>query len=247
MIRVDDVRLILEKRTILDRVTLEVGRGESVALVGPNGSGKTSVLRSILGLVPFQGRITIDGYDVRTSPIEARARMAYLPQRPAFGSASAREIVFFAADVRRIPRSKASEALERVGLAPHAKETARNFSGGMQQRLSFALALLSDGPVFLLDEPTASLDREGQRAFIEIALELRRTKRTLLLASHRSEEIARIADRVLTIEHGTLVDEPVRAPVESDAGVANVIPIAAHEGLLTEAVKSGRPKTGGLR
>jgi ABC-2 type transport system ATP-binding protein len=95
--------------------------------------------------------------------------------------------------------------LRRVGLAEHATVRARAFSGGMQQRLSLAVALLADPPVLLLDEPTASLDREGQREFLELAVGLRRDGRTLLLASHRAEEIDRLADRLIELSEGRVV------------------------------------------
>lgn len=204
MIRISDLRLSLGGKVVLGGIDLRVGKGEAVALVGPNGSGKTSVLRCILGLAPFEGRIEIHGCDVVKDPVGARRQIGYLPQKPAFGTATAEEALRFVARLRRLDRKRVGEVLAEVGLAGHAKEPARTFSGGMQQRLSLAMALLTDAPVMLLDEPTASLDREGQRTFLEIALELRKRGRTLLLASHRSEEISRLTDRVISLEGGRL-------------------------------------------
>jgi ABC-type multidrug transport system ATPase subunit len=91
-----------------------------------------------------------------------------------------------------------------VGLAEHARERVRTFSGGMQQRLSLAIALLTEAPLLLFDEPTASLDGEGQTTFVEIVTRLRREGRTLLLASHRAEEIQALTDRVLALDAGRL-------------------------------------------
>lgn len=206
MIELEQVSLVIDGTTILDRLSFRIAEGEAVALVGPNGSGKSSVLRAILGLVPFRGRIRIGGHDVLEAPIAARERLGYLPQRPAFGQATGREVLHFAADLRRLPRSGVAPVLERVGLLAHADQAARTYSGGMQQRLSFALALLSEAPVLLLDEPTASLDRDGQANFERIALELRAAGRTLLLALHRSDEISRLASRVLQLEAGRLIE-----------------------------------------
>lgn len=202
MIRAIDLRVRVGGRAILNGLRFEVERGETVALVGANGSGKTTVLRALLGLVPFEGYASIDGFDVVKQAVAARSRVGYLPQKPAFGDATAAEVLSFVARLRRVRRERASELLERVGLAAHAREKARTFSGGMQQRLSLAVALLADPPVLFLDEPTASLDREGRRTFLEIAASLRAEGRTLLLASHRSDEIARLADRVLHLEEG---------------------------------------------
>lgn len=179
------------------------------------------MLRCLLGLVPFEGRITIDGFDAARDPILARARTAWMPQKPAFGDLTARDFLVFVANLRRVDRSRIGPCLETAGLAAHASERTRTFSGGMQQRLSLAAALLADAPLLLLDEPTASLDRAGQETFHEVVARLRAGGRTLLLASHRPEEITRLTDRIVSLDEGRLVTPPARAPEH----VARVIPL----------------------
>jgi Cu-processing system ATP-binding protein len=212
MITATDLCLALDGRTILDHVSFSVASGESVALVGPNGSGKTSILRCLLGLVPFTGRIDVGGLDILREPIAARTLMSYVPQKAAFGDAPAREVLTFVATLRRIDRSRILATLREVGLEDHAGERVRTFSGGMQQRLSLALALLTDTPVLLLDEPSASLDREGQEHFSAIVARLRKRGRTLLLASHRPEEVEAMTDRVLHIDRGRIAAPPTHMP-----------------------------------
>lgn len=224
MIRTTDLKVELGGRLILDRITIDVKKGEAVALVGSNGSGKTSLLRALLGLVPFTGHASIDGHDVVREPVAARTLVGYLPQKPAFGDVSAFEALAFVAKLRRIERSRVTEVLREVGLEKHAKDRVKTFSGGMQQRLSLAVVLLTNTPVLLLDEPTASLDREGQRAFTDIVKMLRGLERTVLLASHRNEEIARLTDRVLHIEGGRLVEE---SATNQGSNVIPFIPKAA--------------------
>jgi Cu-processing system ATP-binding protein len=217
MITATDLCLALDGRTILDHVSFSVASGESVALVGPNGSGKTSILRCLLGLVPFTGRIDVGGLDILREPIAARTLMSYVPQRAAFGDAPAREVLMFVAKLRRIDCCRILATLREVGLEEHADERVRTFSGGMQQRLSLALALLADTPVLLFDEPSASLDREGQEHFSAIVARLRKRGRTLLLASHRPEEVEAMTDRVLHIDRGRTEAPP--APMVRQARV----------------------------
>ncbi len=221
MITATDLCLTLDGRVVLDHVSFHIARGESVALVGPNGSGKTSILRCLLGLVPFAGQASIGGHDVVSAEIAARSLVSYVPQKAAFGDAPAREVLGFVARLRRIDRARIVATLREVGLEAHANERVRTFSGGMQQRLSLALALLADTPVLLLDEPSASLDHEGQEHFFEIVGRLRHSGRTLLLASHRPEEVDSLTNRVLHIDRGRLVS--FAAPAEK---LARVIPFS---------------------
>jgi ABC-type multidrug transport system ATPase subunit len=223
MISATGLCLTLDGRTVLEHVSFAAARGESVALVGPNGSGKTSILRCLLGLVPFSGHAAIDGHDVVREPVAARTLVSYVPQKAAFGDGTAVEALAFVAKLRRIDPVRIGAILREVGLEAHARERVRVFSGGMQQRLSLAVALLADTPVLLLDEPSASLDRDGQVVFYDIVARLRQSGHTLLLASHRPEEVQALTDRVLHIDRGRL--ETPMAPAQRGA---RVIPFGEH-------------------
>jgi Cu-processing system ATP-binding protein len=223
------VTLALEEHAILSGVSFSVARGESVALVGPNGSGKTSLLRCILGFVPFTGVIAVAGHDVVREPLAARTPVGYVPQQAAFGDVRAREALAFVARLRRLDPARIDTMLELVGLADHAADRVRTFSGGMRQRLALAVALLPDPPVLLFDEPTANLDREGQALFHHLVTRLRRDGRTLVLASHRREEVAELTDRAIHLDRGRVV-EPVAppAPLAPAAPARRVLPFPAR-------------------
>jgi ABC-type multidrug transport system ATPase subunit len=202
MIVARDVTLVLERRTILQSVSFAVERGESVALVGPNGSGKTSLLRCVLGFVDFTGHIDVAGHDVVREPLATRTLVGYVPQLAAFGDAFPRDVLSFVAKLRRIDAARIIEVLALTDLVEHVDRRIHTFSGGMRQRLALAVALLPDPPVLLFDEPTANLDRAGQRLFGDIVSRLRRSGRTLVLASHRRDEVTCLTDRAIHLDRG---------------------------------------------
>ena len=209
MITARAVTLRLDGRTILEDVSFRIARGESVALVGPNGSGKTSLLRCLLGFVPFTGELAIEGHDVVREPLVARALLGYVPQHAAFGDVRARDVLGFVTKLRRIDPARIADVLALTGLREHAGDRVRTFSGGMRQRLALAVALLPDPPLLLFDEPTANLDRDGQQLFGDLVARLRRHGQTLVLASHRDEEVAALTDRAIHLDRGRLVTPPV--------------------------------------
>ncbi|MCB9848502.1 MAG: ABC transporter ATP-binding protein [Phycisphaeraceae bacterium] len=226
-------------------VSFELDAGASIALWGSNGAGKTTLIRCLLGVIRFKGNASVGGVDVRRRGRHARALVGYVPQELAFhddarlGSA----IVFFAR-LRRISRARAAESLAEVGLIGHERKRVRDLSGGMKQRLALAVALLSDPPLIILDEPTSNLDAAGRGEVVETLQRLRRAGKTLLFASHRPDEIISLADRVLVMERGRVVQDttpvelwPTEKPVQvirlyltmaCEADAADVLREAGH-------------------
>jgi len=197
--------------TAVDRVDLSVRPGETVVFWGPNGAGKTTLLRCVLGVVPFDGTITVCGHDVRRDGKAARRLMGYVPQEIRLpGHQTVSETVSFVARLRRVSPTAALAGLGRWGLEGLAEQRVQALSGGMKQRLALALALISDPPVLLLDEPTSNLDLAARRELMEQLEQLNAQGKTLLVCSHHAAEVWRIADRVVVLEHGHVVaqDEP---------------------------------------
>ncbi len=205
MISCRQLVVTLAGRRVLDHVDCHIARGETVALVGPNGAGKTTLLRCVLGLVRYAGDITVGGIDTRRDPVAARRRLGYLPQTLLTADDSARGALAFVAALRGIPRRAVDAGLARVGLAEHARRPVKSFSTGMRQRLSLAAALLGDPDVLVLDEPTASLDQHGQDEVVALLRGLHAEGKTILLSSHRAEEVRALATRVVAMAEGRVV------------------------------------------
>lgn len=192
--------------TAVEGLTLEVHGGEVVALLGPNGSGKTTSLKAAAGLIrPTAGEVLI-GEPARPSrEPEARLACSYLPQKVTFPEAlRGREVVEFYRALRGVPAGRADDVLRFASLNGAAGRTVGSYSGGMVQRLGLAVAVLPDAPVLLLDEPTASLDPQGLSAFYDLVQQRRAAGRTVLFSSHQLGEVERLADRVAVLIAGRL-------------------------------------------
>jgi Cu-processing system ATP-binding protein len=205
MIRTCDLKVDLSGRRILDGVDLEVDEGEALALVGPNGAGKTTLLRSLMGLVRYKGSIRVQGIDLARDPVRAKRLLGYMPQVAAFCEERARNALSFVASLRGVALAEVDRRLAEVGLEAHAWRPVRQLSTGMRQRLSLAAALLGSPPVLVLDEPTASLDLRSQGELVALLQRLQREGQTLLLSSHRAEEIRALAHRIVVLDEGRVV------------------------------------------
>jgi ABC-type multidrug transport system ATPase subunit len=205
-VRVEDVSKKFGKVQALQDVSFEVGAGEAVALWGANGAGKTTLLKAMIGLIDFQGDIRIAGHDVRRAGKVARRSIGYVPQETVFYDWGVQATMEFYARLKKVDPGRIAPLLDRLGLAQHTRKQVSALSGGLKQRLALAIALLADPPVLLLDEPTANLDARARTDYLALLSGLRQEGRTVIFASHRFEEIDAVADRVLLLEQGCLVE-----------------------------------------
>jgi Cu-processing system ATP-binding protein len=217
--------------TAVDSLDLGLEEGETVALIGPNGSGKTTTLKAALGLVrPTSGRVLIDGRDASRDGRDARARIGYLPQRLTFPDGmTAREVLGFYAKLRG--REPQLRLLERVNLLDVADRDVNGFSGGMRQRLGIAVALLGEPRVLVLDEPTASLDPSGALAVRDMLHSIRAEGTALLLSSHDLAEVAALADRIGVFVGGHLIALGAPAELARSLGIAVSAIVSTASGL----------------
>ena len=194
------------RQPVLHGVSLVVAPGRMVVLRGGNGAGKTTLLRVLATrLRPSAGAGRVFGFDLVKGAHEVRRRVAWVSvQGGAYPLLTAAENLRLAASLYGREADEGA-LLERVGLLPAARKQVRTFSSGMKKRLALARLLVADAPLWLLDEPYATLDEEGQDLVDELLGQARREGRTVLLASHELERTARLADAVLTVEGGRLL------------------------------------------
>jgi ABC-2 type transport system ATP-binding protein len=197
----------LRKRVeAVKEATFDVRRGEIFGYLGPNGSGKTTTLKMLMGLVfPSRGRAEVLGRPVPNR--EAKRKLGYLPETPYFYDYLAPEefldLVGALCDVpRRVRRERAAKLITRVGLDHARGRPLRKFSKGMLQRIGIAQALMGDPELVVLDEPMTGLDPLGRKEIRDLMLELKREGRTVLYSTHILPDVEMTCDRVAMIFAG---------------------------------------------
>ena len=193
----------------LDRINLDIRRGEIFALLGPNGAGKTTLIGIICGiLVPSQGKVTVDGHDILTNYRAARSLIGLVPQElhtDAFESVWA--TVSFSRGLFNKPRNPAyiEKVLRALSLWDKKDNKIMTLSGGMKRRLLIAKALSHEPQILFLDEPTAGVDVELRKDMWQVVRDLRDSGVTIILTTHYIEEAEDMADRIGVINKGEII------------------------------------------
>ncbi|MEX1031463.1 MAG: ABC transporter ATP-binding protein [Paenibacillaceae bacterium] len=202
------------EHTAVDRLDLQIQRGEVFGLLGPNGAGKSTTILMILGLTePTSGKAVACGLDSTRYPMEVKKRVGYLPDDVGFyEDRSGLDNLVYTARLNRIPVTEAHrrawELLERVGLKEVGHKKTGTYSRGMRQRLGLADVLIKQPEVIILDEPTLGIDPEGVRELLELIHRLSREEGiTVLISSHHLHQMQQICDRVGLFVRGKLLAE----------------------------------------
>jgi len=213
MVRVQGVVHDFGRVRALDGVSLEVAPGVVHGLLGPNGAGKTTLIRVLATLLrPASGRVEVAGVDVLADPTGARARIGLAGQFAAVDAyLTGRENVEMVGRLYGLRgpevRRRATEVLERIGLAGDADRRVATYSGGMRRRLDLAASLVGRPQVMFLDEPTTGIDPRSRMDVWELIVDLVANGTTVLLTTQYLEEVDRLADRIAVIDHGRIVTE----------------------------------------
>jgi len=224
MIELDQLVKKFGGLTAVNQVSLRINRGEFFAVLGPNAAGKTTMIKMLAGLIkPTTGRALICGFDIQTQPLEARRRLAYVPDFPfLYDKLTAREFFrfvgqLFQLDPARIEQNS-KELVARFHLADYVDRALEGLSHGTRQRVAIAAALLHDPEVFVIDEPMVGLDPQHARIVKDVLKERSLKGMTVLVSTHQLSIAEEMADRIGIIHEGKLIAVGTREELRTRSG-----------------------------
>jgi len=209
MIKIKNLTKKFGKTPVLDSINLTIKRGDRIALIGQNGAGKTTLIRIILGQYFFDGELTVFDKNPRHHRVEILDRIGFVPQLPPPIQMNVGELVTFSAAISR--KSSIDDIYQKAAelgldIGKNVKKPFQKLSGGMKQKLLIALALAGQPDILIMDEPAANLDPKGRQAFfLQLIQSLEKT--TMLLSSHRVDEIINLINRIVEMDYGRVVQD----------------------------------------
>lgn len=223
-----DVRGLTKRyggRSVVDNISLQVETGRIVGFLGPNGSGKTTTIRMICGLLtPDAGQGSCLGLDIMADAIAIKREVGYMTQKfGLYDDLSIRENLDFVARLFELPqrRQTVDEALQRLGLTARQDQLAGSLSGGWKQRLALAACLIHQPRLLLLDEPTAGVDPKARRDFWDQIHQLAQQGITVLVSTHYMDEAER-CDSLVYIAYGKILAQGTAAAIVAEAGARDL-------------------------
>ena len=238
MIQFKNVVKNFRRARVLDGISLNIGLGERVALIGSNGAGKTTLIRCLLGEYTYDGAVAINGLDPRGNRTTVLGNIGFVPQLPPPLKMPVGQLIDFAAALCGTDPQRIHAIAKRLGLDVEGI-LSRQFvrlSGGMKQKLLIAVALGRDAKVLVMDEPAANLDPEARKIFFDLLAE-RQNEATMIISSHRLDEVSSLVNRVIEMDMGKIVlDDRVADDVSLSGTLACRIVIKRFEPAFAKAI-----------
>jgi ABC-2 type transport system ATP-binding protein len=226
VLKVSHLRKSFGELVAVNDVSFTLERGQLVGLLGPNGAGKTTTVSMVAGLLtPDAGEVLIGGKPLRGDTDSKKRQIGFVPQDLAlYDELSARANLRFFGALYSLSGTALDQAiataLTLVGLADRMNDKVGTYSGGMKRRLNLAAGLLHDPDILLLDEPTVGVDPQSRNAIFDNLEFLKSRGKALLYTTHYMEEVERLADRIVVIDHGRVIADDTLAGLRSLAGGA---------------------------
>jgi ABC-2 type transport system ATP-binding protein len=238
MIQFNNVAKTFRRARVLDGITLNIGLGERVALIGSNGAGKTTLIRCLLGEYTFDGTVAINGLDPRSNRTVVLGKIGFVPQLPPPLKMPVGQLIEFSAALCGTDPLRIHAIAKRLGLDLESI-LSRQFvrlSGGMKQKLLIAIALGRDAKVLVMDEPAANLDPEARKIFFDLLAE-RLEDATMIISSHRLDEVSALVNRVIEMDMGKVVlDDKVADAISLTATLTCRIVLSRFEPAFAKAL-----------
>lgn len=218
-------------RTVVDRISFEIRRGDFCGILGPNGAGKTTTLRMLVGNArPTSGELTVLGFPIPDRARQMRFRIGIVPQTDNLDpDLSVIENLFIYGRYFGLPKAvlqgRVSELLEIASLTDRADCRINELSGGMMRRLTIARALINDPELLILDEPTTGLDPQARHTIWQQLRQLQHDGLTLILTTHYMEEAERLCDRIIVMDHGRVLADQAPERLISGSIEAHVLEV----------------------
>ncbi|MFC2552039.1 MAG: ABC transporter ATP-binding protein [Candidatus Saccharibacteria bacterium] len=205
IVSIEDFTMKFGSKTVIDNLSFEINKGETFGLLGSNGSGKTTILRALLGIYPAtKGKLLINGK--KFTP-ELGGKIGYLPEeRGLYKKENVLDVMTYFGQLKGVERQAAKEwsleYLKRVDLADKAKMKIDKLSGGQQQKVQLGVTIMNNPEILILDEPTKGFDPINRRLLMDIIDEQKAKGSTVILITHDMAEVERLCDRLLLLKNG---------------------------------------------
>ncbi len=228
MVDIRQLRKTFGPIVAVDGVSLTVGQGEVLGFLGPNGAGKSTTMKMITGfLTPTGGAVTVNGFDIREQPLEAKRGLGYLPEgAPAYGEMTPRSFLLFVGALRGLRgaalHQRVSETMRTVHLEDVMHQSIDTLSKGFKRRVGLAQAIVHDPPVLIFDEPTDGLDPNQKHEVRELIRAMARDK-AIILSTHILEEVHAVCTRAMIIANGRVITDGTPADLEARSRLHNAV------------------------